>query len=179
MVNESLETGENFGIILSRKNGENASVGTFAKVQFLLKASKNGEMDILVIGFKKFKIKDSFYKEDLLIGNVEVIQEDNFSNEFTVSKTLEQYNNVQKYFHFGIETDLSMFQDLNPLSYFLAAKIVIPKNLQQRLLEIHSENERLDFVSQYCIDILPKITKESEIYLKLIRNWKWLTYIIM
>lgn len=170
MVNESLETGEKFGIILSKKNGSKAEIGTFAKVQFLLKTHKNGEMDIVVIGSKKFTLKDSFYDEDLLMGNVEVLEDNNFCDEFTISETLNQYKQIQKYFHFGIETDLTMFQDLNPLSYFLASKIGMSNTTQQRLLEIHTEKERLEFISQFCVDVLPKIKKESEIYLKLIRN---------
>ncbi len=170
MVNESLESGNKFGIILTNKDGTKANIGTFAKVQFLLKTHKNGEMDIVVIGSKKFTLKNSFYEEDLLMGYVEVINDDNFTDEFTITETLRNYNKIQKYFHFGIETDLSMFQDLNPLSYFLSTKIGMPNNMQQRLLEIHSEKDRLDFISQYCFDILPKITNESEFYLKLIRN---------
>lgn len=170
MVNDSLETGEKFGIILSQKDGNKAEIGTFAKVQFLLKTHKNGEMDIVVIGSKKFTLKESFYDEDLLMGNVEVLEDNNFCDEFTISETLNQYKQIQKYFHFGIETDLSMFQDLNPLSYFLASKIGMSNSSQQRLLEIHTEKERLEFISQFCVDVLPKIKKESEIYLKLIRN---------
>ncbi|KAA3597898.1 MAG: hypothetical protein DWQ06_12420 [Calditrichaeota bacterium] len=170
MVNESLETGEEFGIILSKKDGQNESIGTFAKVQFLLKTHKNGEMDIVVIGSKKFELQASYYKENLLMGDVEIISDNNFTDEFTITETLGHYNRIQKYFHFGIETDLSMFQDLNPLSYFLSTKIGMPNKMQQRLLEIHSEKERLEFISQYCLDILPKITNESELYLKMIRN---------
>ncbi|MCC7430508.1 LON peptidase substrate-binding domain-containing protein [bacterium] len=169
MINNSINTGEKFGIVFQEK-GVVREIGTFAKVQFLLKKYSNGEMDIIVSGMDKFLIKETYFENDFLMGKIEVLDDDIEVEEYSKNDILDIFNKIQKTFHFGIETDISLFRQISPLSYFLASKMGIPPVLQQELIEIDEEKERLKLILKFCEETLPQVKKEYQNYLKLIRN---------
>src|SRR5918996_702899 len=117
MVARSLDGGEPFGIVLRDEHGGARRVGCTAHVTDVVERFDDGRMNIVVAGELPFRVLDRADAPEYPVGEVELID-------------------------LGAEPEPADKLAANG-AYELAARIELPADTKQRLLELRSEDERM------------------------------------
>lgn len=171
LINNCLENNTLFGVNFT--NGvEISEYGCTAYIQSVINRYPDGKMDINVIGFKKFKLKEFIESENLyLVAEVELIEDiaETLDNQL-LDDCIELYNFItNKIPVFRVQKTNKEELIGKIASFYLAQKAgLIPKQ-KQILLEMNSENERLAYMKEHLQRIKPSVDKVIEIE-KIVRN---------
>ena len=147
-------------------------VGCTAKINDIKKIYDDGKMDITVRGIQKYKLNNIIDGEkDYLVGEVDIITEEEEVIDIEIQKhCVNLFNKIVD------KVPVLRVQKLDPedlpeenLSYFFAQKSGLIPEQKQKLLEMDSENERLDFMKEHLEKIKPAVSKAYEVE-KIIRN---------
>ena len=155
MVSESLENNKEFGIIYKEKK-DMKNIGCLVSIKKVYQKYDDGKYDILIKGEKRFEIKSLFKKDELLIGEIELL------NEFYEKVDKNKFNKVlDKYLKllltFKIDHDIQ--SEMNKKKSFDFTKnILIPNNIKQDFLELENETDRMVFID----DFLDTITEKAK-----------------
>ena len=155
MVSESLENNKEFGIIYKEKK-DMKNIGCLVSIKKVYQKYDDGKYDILIKGEKRFEIKSLFKKDELLIGEIELL------NEFYEKADKNKFNKVlDKYLKllltFKIDHDIQ--SEMNKKKSFDFTKnILIPNNIKQDFLELENETDRMVFID----DFLDTITEKAK-----------------
>ena len=171
LINTCLDEKRQFGInLINPKNMHD--VGCSAKVFRVLKKYPDGKMDVLVKGVKRYKLV-SFSEEEFsyYTGEVEFFEDedDTFDRELLLQCT-DMFNQVAN------RITTVRVDEINPErvgtnkpSFLIAQKSGLSLKQRQSLLEIRSEDERLQTLIDHLNTLLPVI-KETELANQLIKN---------
>lgn len=165
LINECLnEEGKEFGINLAQDN-EIKRIGCSAIVTKLLKRHDDGRMDILVHGERRYALQEVVESSSLYsVGRVEFKHAaDEVIDVALASETVQLHNELVRLVYrdkeFAIEFDRA-----NPLlSFKIAQKAGMELTQRQRLLELNSENERLELLHKYFVEMIPKLEQLGEV----------------
>ena len=155
MVSESLENNKEFGIIYKKKK-DMKNIGCLVSIKKVYQKYDDGKYDILIKGEKRFEIKSLFKKDELLIGEIELL------NEFYEKADKNKFNQIlDKYLKllltFKIDHDIQ--SEMNKKKSFDFTKnILIPNNIKQDFLELENETDRMVFID----DFLDTITEKAK-----------------
>jgi Lon protease-like protein len=143
MLAHCLETGEPFGIVLHDDETGARNVGCTAEVDEVLERSDDGRMNIVVTGGSPFRVLDRFETADFPAGEVELIDPESELPEYDE----EAAANAKRVFRELAKqtgTEPPALEELADVdSYALAARITLPAETKQKLLETRSEAERM------------------------------------
>jgi Lon protease-like protein len=143
MLDHCLETGEPFGIVLRDEEGGARNVGCTAEVDEVLERSDDGRANIVVSGGNPFKVIDRFEAADFPAGEVELIEADSDPadrDDAAASAAKRTFRELAS--QAGADPpDLEELDEID--SYGLAARITLPAETKQALLETRSEGERM------------------------------------
>ncbi|MFC2130209.1 LON peptidase substrate-binding domain-containing protein [Bacteroidota bacterium] len=171
LINLSFKNDIPFGINL-KESGRIQEFGCLAKVTEVVRHFDDGRMDILLEGLTRYKILkrekgDSGYD----IAEITLIQdEDESLNSNLFLKCIETYNSLADLLN-SIDIkkiDTNKLMTTNP-SYYLSQKSGLTLKQKYRILEITSENERLEFILKHLKSVFPMI-KEAEFVTKIVKN---------
>jgi Lon protease-like protein len=147
-------------------------IGCIARVSEVIKTYSDGKMDILVHGLKRFKM-NSFYESShgYFIAETEDYEDKNEEIDYDLLESCIFYYNQITETITSVKIDkldMASFSHHYP-SFFIAQKSGLASQMKQELLEMRTENNRLDALQKHLNSILPKL-KESEYIAQIIKN---------
>jgi Lon protease-like protein len=157
LIGECLTDGREFGLVLADDDGVR-DLGTRARVTDVLERFDDGRLNIVVEGRERFRILRRTEGRSFLTAEVEVVSDDGPRAEQGVrERALELYRALGR----AVETDVEEPDaDSGVLSFELAARVDFGPERKQELLELRSEPERLQVVSQLLERAAEAITLE-------------------
>jgi ATP-dependent Lon protease len=141
MVGTALEQGEPFGIVLRDDEGAR-SIGCTARIDDVLERFDDGRMNIVVSGEEPFKVIDRFESPDYPTGEVELIPDEDIPpiDEASASAAREAFAELAE----RATGERPEPAELDGASaYAIAARIELPPETKQQLLEMRDEDDRM------------------------------------
>ncbi len=133
---------------------------------------EDGRMDILVVGTHRVKIQNFISGEKpYYLANVQIMEDiDNSIDVEKLKKVVDLFNNISGKLK-NPEIKPIILEDLNKEkpSFQIAPKVGLTIEQKQKLIEIRSENERLNFILKH-LEVIDKIIDEAEIVNTIIKN---------
>jgi ATP-dependent Lon protease len=157
LIGECLADGREFGLVLADDDGVR-DLGTRARVTDVLERFDDGRLNIVVEGHERFRVVRRTEGRSFLTAQVEVVSDDGPRAELEArERALELYRALGR----AVETDVEEPDaDSGVLSFELAARVDFGPERKQELLELRSEPERLQVVSQLLERAAEAITLE-------------------
>ncbi len=145
MVGHSLDEGEPFGIVLRDDDGAR-SIGCTARVDDVLERFEDGRMNIVVSGLEPFKVLDRFEAPEYPAGEVEVIAEggERGGDEDSAAAAREAFAELAERAT-GERPEEEQLSDAS--AYAIAARIELPPETKQELLETRDEDKRMELLA--------------------------------
>lgn len=169
LINESAEEGKLFGINLFADK-KIFNTGCSARVDKIINKNEKGEMNIIVSGIRRYKmIGYESGPEGYYIGKVNMTDDDNsdFDRE-NAEKCVKIYNELVEIVYKGSVSkiylnDIKWQSKSRSLSFAMAEKCGLRLLERQNLLEIDSEDKRLDYLMKYFDEVFPKLKEADRI----------------
>jgi Lon protease-like protein len=162
MVGTALEQGEPFGIVLRDDEGAR-SVGCTARVDDVLERFDDGRMNIVVTGEQPFKVLERFEEAEYPAGEVEPIE----ATEDLAAEDFEAGSAARQAFAELVERVSGEPPDAAELeaedSYGIAARVELPAETKQALLELRSEPERMRMLGNALSALAAAVARSREI----------------
>jgi Lon protease-like protein len=168
LVNEAIDGGAEFGINLV-EDGRMFQIGCLAKVASIEQRYDDGRMDIIVTGTSRYTIQGYRSGErPYLTADAEplVDEEDPVAFEL-LDSTIALFNQlIESVYGEDSEEILTSTDWINGgASFRIAQKSGLELSIRQQLLEMRSEKERLEFLSNYLTDLLPNVREVERMQL--------------
>jgi ATP-dependent Lon protease len=145
MIGRSVDEGEPFGVVLRDDEGAR-SVGCTARVEEVLERFDDGRMNVVVSGQEPFRVLDRFEAPEYPAGEVEVIDEDDGPalDEDSATAARDAFAELAE----RATGERPAAEELDGASaYAVAARIELPAETKQRLLELRDEDERMELLA--------------------------------
>jgi Lon protease-like protein len=169
LINENINEGKPFGIILF-EDKKIYLTGCIAKVDRVISRKDNGELNIVISGIQRFHLisyetgADGYY-----VGKVKMKEE--LISEFDKEKSekcVTIYNELVEIVYKGsinkiYLSDLKWQNNRRSISFAMAEKCGLSLLERQSLLEIESEDLRLDYILKYFEEVFPKLKEADRI----------------
>jgi len=151
MISESISSKQPFGIVY-KDNGQISNIGCTVCVHQIINQYKDGKYDILVKGQYRFKIIESFKKENLWYGQIKMIDEKyDYMDKKIFSQILDKY--LQVLLSYNVNHNIQ--NEINKTKSFDFTKdVVIPTALKQEFLELEDEFQRMVFIDQFLDSVI-------------------------
>lgn len=153
MINFCIENQANFGVVMIKSGVEVGgsavpySIGTEAKIT-QVKRLEQGKMNLVVLGTKKFKIKEVLQTEPYLLAKVSYLPSEPFKQNLVslmqqVEELFDQYLNLVAFISGQSLPKLNWNNNAVDLSNLIPQILPIPLARRQAYLEILNTEERL------------------------------------
>jgi Lon protease-like protein len=145
MIGRSLDEGEPFGIVLRDDDGAR-SIGCTARVDEVLERFDDGRLNVVVSGEAPFKVLDRFEAEEYPAGEVELIGEGEAepADEDAATAAREAFAELAERAT-GERPEPAELEGAS--AYAIAARVELPPETKQQLLEMRSEDERFELLA--------------------------------
>jgi len=165
MIGRCLEDGEPFGIVFRDNDGSARRVGCEARVTEVTERFDDGRLNIIVTGERPFRVLDRFEAPEFPAGEVEPIDEPSGSGEpdepeSDAARTREAFAELVE--RVGGEAPEPEFLDALD-SYGIAARVELPPDTKQKLLELRSEDERMGVLAAALEALVDAVSRSKEI----------------
>jgi len=162
MIGVCLAEKVEFGTILASKKGI-ATVGCTAEIVEKLKEYPDGRMDILTEGRRVFALIELLSEKPYHEGIVEYPPEDSAPRDAAKEAQLTQLFDQCHAAMFGRSWTSTRRASEVPLVYQVAARLPLPLEEKQALLEMRSQNERQNLLIQRMTDLLPHLAQQQQV----------------
>jgi Lon protease-like protein len=141
MVGTALEQGEPFGVVLRDDDGAR-SVGCTAQIDDVTERFDDGRMNIVVSGEAPFKVLDRFESPEFPTGEVELIPDQDVPpiDEASATAARETFAELAERAT-GARPEPEELEGAT--AYAIAARIELPPETKQQLLEMRDEDDRM------------------------------------
>jgi Lon protease-like protein len=165
MIARCLEDGEPFGIVFRDDDGSARRIGCEARVTEVTERFDDGRLNIVVTGERPFKVLERFESPDFPAGEVEPIDAVAETDETAdapgdgerargaFAQLIERVG--------GEAPETAALEALD--SYGIAARVELPPETKQRLLELRSEPERMELLAAALEALLDAVARSREI----------------
>jgi Lon protease-like protein len=156
MMRECLESKSEFGVVRAQKKVLN-QVGCTAEIVQVIKTYEDGRMDILTTGRRRFALREldrekAFYRAQV------TFLDDLHGSAVPLSTQERAWSlHTELLLLTGEESELSPNREEENLSYRLAAELPPDLDLKQNLLEIRTEEERMNALVEYYEAMIPRL----------------------
>ncbi len=162
MVDECLEGESEFGMVLADESGTRR-VGCTAKIVELVERYEDGRMLILVEGSRRFKLNSILTGKPYYVGEVEYLEEEGLEEDVTALAEecialLERVVEAATEGSVGIEIQ----PPYRNLSFAIAGRIEFDLEARQQILELTSEQERLEKVKELLSAAAKRLEREQQ-----------------
>jgi Lon protease-like protein len=164
MIGHCVENAEPFGIVFRDEGGNAHRIGCMARVTEVLERFDDGRMNIVVAGEQPFKVLERFEAPDFPAGEVSPIeaghepeQEDD-PEASTLAR--EAFAELVKRVS-GEPPDAGELEAEN--SYGIAARVELPPETKQALLELRSEPDRMRMLGKALRALVAALARAGEI----------------
>jgi len=163
MIGHCVEMAEPFGIVFRDDEGTAHRIGCTARVTEVLERFEDGRMNIVVAGGQPFKVLERFDEAEYPAGEVEPIE----ATEDPSEDDLEAGRAAREAFAELLERVSSERPDPAELeaqnSYGIAARVELPAETKQALLELRSEPERMQMLGNALRALVAAVARSREI----------------
>lgn len=166
MVNECLESGEEFGMVLSDEAGTR-EVGCTASISELVERYDDGRLVILVEGSQRFKLNNilsgNTARKPYYVGEIEYLQDEEAAEDLS---TLAEENIALLERVVEAATEGSVDIEVEPpyrnLSFGIAGRIEFELETRQELLEIPTEKGRLERLKELLSEAADRLERTRQ-----------------
>ena len=163
MIGHCLENAEPFGIVFRDEEGTAHRIGCMARVTEVLERFEDGRMNVVVAGEQPFKVLERFDADDFPTGEVVPIeasdepeQEDPEAAGIAREAFVELVKRVS-----GEPPEAGELEAEN--SYGIAARVELPPETKQALLELRSEPDRMRMLGKALRALVTALARAGEI----------------
>ena len=168
MTARCLETQSPFGIVFFDE-GKIAQIGCTARITHVLERYEDGRMDLLVDGEQRFEVLDMFNDESYLTADVETMDEpEEPLNRALQQRMITQHTRLLELAGRTVHT--SLYKDQDHLSFVIAANVGLTPQQKQEVLELLTENQRIDYLIGHLEGLIPKVEHMEDLRLKIQSN---------
>ncbi|TMK75821.1 MAG: peptidase S16 [Actinobacteria bacterium] len=153
MIGHCLDAAEPFGIVFRDDDGTAHRIGCTARVTEVLERFDDGRMNIVVTGEQPFRVLERFEGADYPEGEIEPDAE---AADSTRSAFAELVRRVS-----GEAPDATELEAED--SYGIAARVELPAETKQILLELRSEPERMRTLGEALRALVATVARSREI----------------
>ena len=162
MIRMCLDEKLEFGMILANEKGI-TTVGCTAEIVEKLKDYPDGRMDILAEGREVFALLELLSEKPYHEGRVEYLTEDftppDVEKEALLIRLFDQCHAAM----FGRSWPGLQRSSAIPLAYQMAARLPLPVEEKQALLEMRSKSDRRDFLLRRMKELLPQLAHRQQV----------------
>ena len=177
MVNECLDSGMEFGMVLADESGTRR-VGCTARIVELVQHYEDGRLVILVEGSRRFRLKNILAGKPYYVGDVEYLEDEPGEEITSLAEEcvalLERVVEAATEGSVGIEIE-SPYRNL---SFAIAGRIEFDLETRQQILELPTERGRLEKIKELLAEAADRLEREHQARKKaeknghLRRDWK-------
>ncbi len=162
MVNECLDSGMEFGMVLADESGTRR-VGCTARIVELVQRYDDGRMVILVEGSRRFELKNVMTGKPYYVGDIEYLED---GPEEDISSLAEECIGLLERV-IEAATEGSVGIEIEPpyrnLSFAIAGRIEFDLEIRQQILELSTEKERLTKVKELLAEAAERLERERAV----------------
>jgi Lon protease-like protein len=161
MIGRCLETGEPFGVVLSDPDGARP-VGCTAHVTDLLERFGDGRMNVVVTGEGPFRVLERFGDPDEPAAEIELLETDEVEgvDEDAAVKARQAFSELAERASGERPAEDELAAEG---AYGIAARIELPSDTKQELLELRDEGERMRLLARALAALRDAIDQAEEI----------------
>ncbi|MDX1546020.1 MAG: LON peptidase substrate-binding domain-containing protein [Rhodothermales bacterium] len=161
LIGGCLRTKQPFGLVFSDE-GKLARVGCTALVTDVMETYPDGRMDVLVRGQQRFKVLRVYNDLAYLTADVTVIEEpEEALNRDKQERVITQHMRLLELA--GRTVRPSLYQNEVGLSYVIAPNAGLSSEQKQEVLELPTENERIDYLIGHLESLIPQVEKMEDL----------------
>src|SRR5690349_19069575 len=153
MIGECMAQGRPFGMVRAKESALSA-VGCSASILTVIKKYDDGRLDIAAEGERRFEIRALNQERSFLQAEVEYFEDE----PSTVGKSAEdEVIGLHEKLFSVLGQPVEIERDAASLSFHLAHALPVDLDFKQALLEMKSEAERIETLTEYYRATIPKI----------------------
>lgn len=166
MVNECLESGEEFGMVLSDEAGTR-EVGCTASISELVERYDDGRLVILVEGSQRFKLNNilsgNTAGKPYYVGEIEYLQDDDTTEDLSALAE-ENIALLERVVEAATEgsVDIEVEPPYRNLSFGIAGRIEFELETRQEILEIPTEKGRLERLKELLSEAADRLERTRQ-----------------
>jgi Lon protease-like protein len=164
MIGHCLETEEPFGIVLRDDELGARRIGCTARVTEVIERFDDGRLNIVVAGELPFRVLERFETSEYPAGEVAPVPgadaEDDAADPTLGEDARAAFADLVRRVS-GSPPDAEELAECD--SYDLAARVELPVETKQRLLELRSEDERMETLGEALRDLVQTLRRSREI----------------
>jgi Lon protease-like protein len=162
MIGHCLEEEEPFGVVFRDDEGSARRIGCTARVTEVLEQFDDGRLDIVVTGEEPFRVLERFDGEDFPAGEIEPVSaaEPDADDEDAATAAREAFAELVQRVS-GSEPEVEELAHSD--AYAIAARVELPVETKQKLLELRSEDERMRTLGAALGALIDTLARSREI----------------
>jgi Lon protease-like protein len=162
MISHCLESEEPFGIVFRDDEGTAHRIGCTARVTDVLERFDDGRMNIVVTGEQPFRVLERFDEPEYPAGEVEPIDGEDEPGEDPEAADMarQAFAELVKRVSGDAPEELELDDED---SYGIAARVELPVETKQALLEQRSEPERMRMLGNALRALVAAVARSGEI----------------
>ena len=170
LIEECVETGAEFGLVLATGDGAVHEIGTRARVTDLIERLEDGRMNVVVEGGERFRLVELTSGRSFTTGVVEeVVDEDDPASPVDAAKALEIFADLAV----AAESDVDLPEADDPsLDWALAARVDFGVEPKQEVLASTSPRFRMERLVELLQTSLEAVKLEATLRERAGRNGK-------
>ncbi|MFL5955655.1 MAG: LON peptidase substrate-binding domain-containing protein [Gaiellaceae bacterium] len=159
LIDECVERGEDFGLVLATGDGAVHEIGTRASVEQVLEVLDDGRMNVVVEGGERFRLLELTSGRSFTTGFVEaVVDDDEPATEEDVERALAVFRELAE----AAESDVDVPEAGSPqLDFELAARVDFAVDSKQELLASTSPRARMKKLIELLTTALEAVRLEQ------------------
>jgi len=167
LIGECIESDDEFGMLYADEDGVR-EVGTLARVAEVLERFDDGRMNVVVEGGIRFRVEQLTRGRSFMTAEIGPVEDDDGDvDPETASKAAGSFRALAALA--GAETE-ELDESSPQLSFELAAQVELPPDSKQQLLELRTEQERLEAVAELLDDARTALIATRELGERAKRN---------
>jgi Lon protease-like protein len=153
MIGECMAQDRPFGMVRAKENALSA-IGCSAKIVTVIRKYEDGRLDIAAEGAQRFEIMQVNQERSFLQAEVAFFEDENSTVSKNAADAVIQLHE-QLFAVLGQTVEIE--PDADFLSFHLAQDLPVDLDFKQTLLEMKSEEERIETLTEYYRATIPKI----------------------
>ena len=160
LIADCLEHEHPFVLLYADDEGTR-EIGCTARVTDVLERYEDGRLNIVVEGDEVVRVIELARDRSYLSGEVTPVEDDRDGAEEAGATAIELYNQIAELT--GVEADTTIAAGSQPVSYAIAARVELPADEKQRMLERRSELGRLEVIVEILRRALERLAAAASV----------------